>query len=108
MLDPAGKEEVLRAVLRLHREEGLTVVLITHHMEEAALADRIWVLHGGRLALAGNPQEIFARREALREMGLGLPGPAELAWRLRSRGWTLPEGIVSFEELVAGLKKVLS
>lgn len=108
MLDPAGKEEVLQAVLRLHREEGLTVVLITHLMEEAALADRVWVLWEGRLALEGEPQKVFAQREALREIGLGLPQPAELAWRLRARGWPLPEGIMGFEELVAALKEVLS
>lgn len=108
MLDPAGKQEVLRTLVQLNREERLTVVLITHFMEEAAMADRIWVLHEGRLILEGEPKEVFARREILREIGLGLPGPAELAWRLRSCGWPLPGGIVNLEELVSSLKEVLS
>ncbi|MBE3587479.1 MAG: energy-coupling factor transporter ATPase [Thermoanaerobacteraceae bacterium] len=100
MLDPAGRREVLGTLRQLNRERGMTVILITHFMEEAALADRIWVLHGGRLVLSGSPAKVFSHREELKDMGLALPGAAELAWRLRQAGWPVPAEVVTLDQLV--------
>lgn len=108
MLDPAGRREVIQTLLSLNREEGLTVVLVTHFMEEAVLADRVWVLSGGRLVLEGTPAQVFSHRETLQKIGLALPGPAELAWRLRNSGWPIPAGILTLDDLVACLADLLS
>ncbi|WP_084062181.1 energy-coupling factor transporter ATPase [Desulfofundulus thermosubterraneus] len=108
MLDPAGRREVIQTLLSLNREEGLTIVLVTHFMEEAVLADRVWVLSGGRLVLEGTPAQVFSHREALQKIGLALPGPAELAWRLRAAGWPVPAGILTLNDLVACLADLLS
>lgn len=108
MLDPAGRREVMQTLLNLNRQDGLTVVLVTHFMEEAVLADRIWVLSGGRLVMDGTPAQVFRCREALQKIGLALPGPAELAWRLRNCGWPIPDGIYRLEELVTCLVDLLT
>jgi len=100
MLDPAGRKDLMTTIGRLNREAGITVVLITHFMEEAVLANRIWVLHEGALVMAGTPREIFQQGSQLAAYNLELPGPAELAERLRRSGIHLPEGILTVEELV--------
>ncbi len=99
MLDPSGRREVLDTVRKLNRQKGITVVWITHFMEEAAQAERIVVLERGRIAMDGTPREIFAREERLRELGLDVPVPVDLARRLREGGIPLPEGITKEEEL---------
>ena len=86
MLDPAGRREVLDTVRMLNRQEGITVVNITHYMNEAAMADRILVIHDGKLLLQGKPDEIFARRDLLRQVGLEVPQCSELIHRLRAAG----------------------
>ena len=103
MLDPAGRKDLMVTIQRLCREEGVTVVLITHFMEEAVPADRIWILHEGTIALAGTPREIFQQGSKLAAFNLELPGPAELAERLRRSGILLPAGILTVEELVQSL-----
>ena len=103
MLDPAGRKDLMTTIGRLNREAGITVVLITHFMEEAVLANRIWVLHEGALVMAGTPREIFRQGSQLAAYNLELPGPAELAERLRRSGMHLPEGILTVEELVHGI-----
>lgn len=103
MLDPQGRAEVLSTVERLHREKGITVVYITHFMEEAAAADRIIVMEKGRIVGEGTPREIFARPDRLREWNLDVPLAAEIAARLRERGFRLPEGIYENKELVGAL-----
>lgn len=108
MLDPAGRREVLKTLLDLNRRESLTVILVTHFMEEAVFADRVWVLSGGRLVLEGTPAQVFSQREILQKIGLALPGPAELAWRLRNSGWPIPAGILTLDDLVACLADLLS
>ena len=90
MLDPVGRREVLTAVHRLNRERGTTVVLITHHMNEAEDADRIIVMDDGRVAMDGTPREIFTRVEELRAMGLTVPDTEDLLDRLRRDGWDVP------------------
>ena len=90
MLDPVGRRGVLTAVHRLNRERGTTVVLITHHMNEAEDADRIIVMDDGRVAMDGTPREIFTRVEELRAMGLTVPDTVDLLDRLRRDGWDVP------------------
>lgn len=103
MLDPRGRSEVLATVRRLHRQEGITVVYITHFMEEAVLADRVWVLAKGQLVMQGTPRQVFSRVPAVKALGLDVPLAAELAYRLRRRGVALPADIISDEELVTAL-----
>ena len=99
MLDPLGRREVLRAVHDLRSNLGLTVLYVTHHMEEVLQADRVVALQEGRVALQGAPSEVFARVEELRNLGLDIPSHLELAWRLRASGLDLPEGLVAEEVL---------
>lgn len=86
MLDPVGRREVLDTVHRLNRERGITVVLITHHMDEAAEADRLIVMNKGRVALDGTPRDIFSQVEKMRELGLAVPHTVELLYGLRQEG----------------------
>lgn len=105
MLDPNGREEVLKTVHRLNREEGVTIILITHDMEEAAGADHIFVMDHGRIAMQGTPVEIFAREEALQQYGLDVPQVTRLANELRAEGMDLPEAVLSCEELADAIGK---
>ena len=106
MLDPQGRAEVLSTVKRLHRDKGITVVYITHFMEEAAAADRIVVMEKGSIVEDGAPREIFARMEKLQGWHLEAPLAAELAARLRQKGLRLPKGIYENEELVRALMEI--
>ena len=90
MLDPRGRKEVMDTVLALNQEKGITVVLITHHMDEAARAGRVVVLHKGSVALDGTPQEVFARTDVLHSIGLAAPETVELCFALREAGYQLP------------------
>ncbi len=103
MLDPNGRKEVLEAILELNRKEKVTVILITHYMEEAVLADRVFIMEKGRLAMQGNPREIFQHIEELKEYRLDVPQVTLLAWELRQAGVELPEVILTKEELVNAL-----
>lgn len=103
MLDPLGRREVLATVVRLNREEKITVVYITHFMEEAAAADRVVVLDRGRVALAGRPAEVFRRVAELKALGLDAPLAAEVAERLRADGVAVPGGVITEEELAVAL-----
>lgn len=99
MLDPKGRAEVMEIIKELH-EEGITVVLITHFMEEAAQADRIIIMNQGEIALEGRPEDVFGQRERIREMNLDVPLPVELSYRLRERGIQIPETIITMEDMV--------
>ena len=90
MLDPLGRREVLDTVSRLNREKGITIVLITHHMDEAALADRVVVMSGGRPVMDGTPREVLVRVEELRAIGLDAPHTVELLHGLRQDGFDVP------------------
>ncbi len=103
MLDPDGRREVRETVRRFNRENGVTVLWITHFMEEITEADYVYVLDEGRVALSGTPREVFARGEELRRHGLVLPRIAQLADALRADGLPLPEGILTGEELADAL-----
>jgi energy-coupling factor transport system ATP-binding protein len=99
MLDPSGRESVIGAVSRLNRE-GVTIILITHNMEEAVKAGRVVVMDGGRVAMDGEPRAVFSRTGELRKLGLDAPPAAECAAALRGMGLDLPEGILDIDELV--------
>ena len=98
MLDPVGRREVLSTVHRLNRERGITVVLITHHMNEALEADRVIVMNDGEQVLDGPPREIFRRVEQLRALGLAVPDTVELLYELNQEGMDLPLDAISVEE----------
>ena len=103
MLDPVGRAEVLEAVCRLHREEGITVVYITHFMEEAVAAGRVVVMDSGRVVLDGTPAEVFHDVDKIRDLGLDVPVSADVAAQLRHRGMNLPGGITTNEGLAKAL-----
>ena len=90
MLDPKGRREVVDTISRLNREKGITVVLITHHMDEAAKAQRVIVLHEGKVTLDGTPKEVFSQVEKLHELRLAAPETVELCWELNKKGNSLP------------------
>ena len=98
MLDPRGRREVMETVKRLNREKGITVVLITHHMEEAAQADRVVVMHRGGIAADGSPEEVFSQVELLHSIGLAAPETVELCWQLNREGFDLPLNKLNPEE----------
>lgn len=107
MLDPNGRREVIRTIHELNRAEGITVLLITHYMEEAIEADRIIVMDDGRIVMDGQPREIFSRVRELKSHGLDVPQVTELAWELKEAGIPLADGILSREELVEQLVPLL-
>ena len=90
MLDPKGRREVMETIARLNKEKGITVVLITHHMDEAAQADRVVVLHKGKVTADGTPKEVFTQVELLHSIGLAAPETVELCWELNKQGFDLP------------------
>lgn len=100
MLDPNGRKEVMSVLKKLNQEENMTVIHITHHMEEAADADRILVMAGGKLVMDGAPREVFADGEKLKEHALSLPVAAELADMLRKAGLPVRESVLSEDELL--------
>ena len=103
MLDPKGRREVIRAVRALNEVEGITVVLITHYMEETIHADRVFVMDSGKIAMEGTPRQIFSQVERLQELRLDVPQVTLLAYKLRKKGIGLPEGILTVEELADAL-----
>ena len=106
MLDPSGRYEVIRAARALNEVEGITIILITHYMEEAIYADKVFVMDQGKIALQGTPREVFAQVDRMKELHLDVPEVTLLADALRKAGLDLPEGILTKEELgeALGLK----
>lgn len=107
MLDPNGRKEVIRTIRELNRKEGITVILITHYMEETIDADRIIVMDQGRIVMDGAPREIFSQVRELKSYGLDVPQVTELAYELREAGMPLSQGILTREELAAELIPLL-
>lgn len=103
MLDPNGRREVINTVTRLNREEKITVVLITHFMDEAVKADRIYVMDKGSVVMEGTPKEIFSRVDELKEIRLDVPQATEMAYELGKMGYNMPSGILNTEELVEAI-----
>ena len=107
MLDPNGRKDVMATVHELNRKEGMTIVHITHYMEEAVDADRVIVMDGGHVVMDGTPREVFSRVEELRALSLCVPQATELAYKLRQAGMPLREGILTREELTEELVPLL-
>lgn len=103
MLDPNGRREVIRAVRALNDVEGITVILITHYMEEIVYADKVFVMDSGRVAMEGTPREIFSHVDELKELRLDVPQVTLLAHELKKSGLNIPEGILTTEELIKAL-----
>ena len=106
MLDPSGRKEVLETIRALNRQKGITVVWITHFMEEAALADRVMVVTDGQIRLSGTPAEVFDRVDEMRQMHLDVPHMTSLAGNLRAEGMPLRPGILTVEELAEEVEKL--
>lgn len=108
MLDPGGRREVIRAVRALNDVEKVTVILITHYMEEIIHADKVFVMDGGKIAMQGTPREIFSRVEKLKELRLDVPKVTLLAHELKKEGVPLPDGILTVKEFVEALDRLRS
>ena len=106
MLDPNGRKEVIRAVRALNQVEGITVILITHYMEEVIHADRVYVMDDGKVVMQGDPRTIFSQVEELRRLRLDVPQITWLAYELQQSGLPLPPGILTMDELVRELKQI--
>jgi len=103
-LDPNGRKEVIRAIRGLNDVEGVTVILITHYMEEIVHADKVFVMDKGSIAMEGTPREIFSQVEKLQELRLDVPQVTMLAHELKKKGVDLPDGILTTKELIEALK----
>ena len=107
MLDPKGREEVLDTIMRLNRENGITVVMITHYMEEAVLADRVCVMDGGRMLISGTPDEVFSQVELMKKHRLNVPQATELCYKLRACGVVIDRLPLTAQDCASMLKEVL-
>ena len=107
MLDPSGRREVLSAIRTLNKERGITVMLITHHMDEAMDADRLIAMNDGRLVMDGTPAEVFTQVDALRAMGLAAPDTVELLYGLRQNGMDVPLDTLTVDDCAAAICKAL-
>ncbi len=107
MLDPKGRAEVLESVTRLCRQKGITVILITHFMDEAANADRVIVMDKGKIILDGQPESVFMQVDVLKQAGLDVPQPTEFAYELKKAGIDLPDGITTVDACVEALTAAL-
>ena len=107
MLDPKGRQEVLDTILKLNRENGITVVMITHYMEEAVLADRVYVVDNGKMLTEGTPREVFSQVELMKKHRLDVPQATELCYKLRACGVDIKELPLNEEECTSILKEVL-
>ena len=107
MLDPKGCREVIDTIASLSREKGITVVLITHHMEEAAKAQRVVVLHKGKVAADGTPGEVFSQVALLHSLGLAAPESVELSWELNKQGFELPLNALEPEDCARAIYESL-
>ena len=107
MLDPIGRKEVMKTIKKLNRENGVTIILITHYMDEAAKADRIVVMDSGQIILDGTPKQVFKNVDLLKEVGLDVPQVTELAYGLRKNGIDIPDDIITEEECIEEIIKII-
>lgn len=108
MLDPQGRKEVMATIRKMNREQGITIVLITHYMDEAAQCDRIVVMDKGTVALDDTPREVFSHVEKVMEIGLDVPQVTELVWELRKAGCDIPQDIITEQECVEAIQKLFA
>lgn len=105
MLDPLGRQDILKVITGLNKREGVTIILITHYMEEVIHADKVFVMDKGKVVMEGKPRDIFSQVERLKELRLDVPQVTELAYELRKSGLNIPLGILTREELIKALVK---
>lgn len=108
MLDPSGRKEVIRTLHELNQKENVTVLLITHYMDEVIHADKVIVMDDGKIVMQGTPREVFSNVEELKKHRLDVPQVTELAWELKKEGMPLPEGILTIEEFTQAIKVVIN
>jgi energy-coupling factor transport system ATP-binding protein len=108
MLDPQGRREVMATIHRMNREKGITIVLITHYMDEAAQCDRVVVMDKGSVVLDDTPAKVFSQVEKVKAIGLDVPQAAELAWELRKAGYDMPEDILTEQECAQAIMKLFA
>ena len=106
MLDPSGRREVMENIKELNKKHGITVILITHYMEEVIYADKIYVMDQGKVEMEGTPKEVFSQVERLKKLRLDVPQVTLLAYELKKKGIPLPDGILTIDELVQALKRI--
>ncbi len=106
MLDPAGRKEVINTVLKLNKEENITIIYITHFMDEVVFADRVIVMDAGKIVMEGAPRQVFTHVEKLKDLGLDVPQITELAYRLKSKGIKIKPGILTVDEMVMELCQI--
>lgn len=106
MLDPVGRREVIKTLHQLNKEKGITIVLITHYMNEAIKADKIFVMDKGKLAMQGTPKEIFSRVDEIKEYGLEVPQVTELGYMLKKSGLDIEDGILTVDQLLEQINKM--
>ena len=104
MLDPVGRKEVIETLHYLNREKGITIILITHHMNEVVDADKVFVMDKGKLVMSGTPKEIFSKVEKIKKIGLEVPQVTELGYLLKKSGLNIEDGILTIDELVEKVK----
>ena len=107
MLDPRGRKEVMDTIHALNREKGITVVLITHYMDEAVQAGRVVVMDSGSILMQGTPRQVFSQVDVLKAHALDVPQASELAYRLRALGWQMPDDVLNEDECIAALQACL-
>lgn len=107
MLDPQGREEVISTITKLNKEYGITIILITHYMEEAVMADRVIVMDSGKVLIEGTPREVFSQVELLKKHRLDVPQATELIYKLRGCGFEVPDCVLNEEECVQALLKIM-
>lgn len=106
MLDPQGRKEVMSVIRRMNREHGITIVLITHYMDEAAQCDRVVVMDKGNVILDNTPREVFSHVEQVKAIGLDVPQVTELAWELKKAGYDMPQDIITEDECAEAVKRL--
>lgn len=107
MLDPQGREEVISTITKLNKEYGITIILITHYMEEAVMADRVIMMDSGKVLIEGTPREVFSQVELLKKHRLDVPQATELIYKLRGCGFEVPDCVLNEEECVQALLKIM-
>lgn len=108
MLDPQGRREVMAVIKRMNRDHGITIVLITHYMDEAAQCGRVVVMDNGRVILDDTPRAVFSQVDKVKAIGLDVPQVTELAWELKKAGFDMPEDIITEEECVSGIMNLFN
>ena len=108
MLDPQGRQDVMETIHKLNKENGITIILITHYMDEAVSADKVYVIDDGKMVMQGTPREIFSQVDKMKYYGLDVPQVTETAYNLRKMGIDIPQDILTVDEMVGAICRLKS